>query len=493
MNVLIYNYLQPEESGGGGVNVYSKNLAAGLHAAGHRVIVLSSGDVYTFTNRHTWLRTWHDSYERAVIVNSPLLAPAEVAFDDLRQYVTNNTLDKVPALLREKFGEIDVFHFQNVEGLTRSFFEQIRVDFPKSKIIYSIHNYNLVCPQVDLWYQDRQVCTDYREGVACTQCPVKPVSSQVIRRSRRRRPLVQAVTRSAPQIVVALKNAKRSFTTWRKKVPPAGSLSILQEGDGAQYASFRQANIDLCSQIFDYVLAVSKRTRQVVIERGLQEHNIAVSYIGTAHKVIFDQATKITDIGKGLHIAYLGYMRPNKGFHFLLDVLEKLPDDVASSISLTIAAKRSHDPVAYKRLVKIALRFAAFHFYDGFTHDTLDTVLAGVNLGIVPPMWEDNLPQVAIEMVSRGIPVLTSDRGGAQEIADNPSFVFEAGSAISLQQRLQQFSTRDVLLGRFWENPIRIYSMEEHVCDLTQYYTSSERLEVKSGEQLTLGRMEGVP
>ncbi len=164
MNVLIYNYLQAGESGSGGVGVYIANLAEGLAAARHRVITMSSGDIYALTNRKPWLRVRRDRYDRAVIVNSPQIATAGDAFDDLRPYTQSDGLDAIPAALRERFGAIDVFHFQNLEGLTRSFFERVRAEFPDAKLILSIHNYNVVCPQVDLWHQDRVVCTNYRHG-----------------------------------------------------------------------------------------------------------------------------------------------------------------------------------------------------------------------------------------------------------------------------------------------------------------------------------------
>ena len=96
-------------------------------------------------------------------------------------------------------------------------------------------------------------------------------------------------------------------------------------------------------------------------------------------------------------------------------------------------------------------------------------------------------------MVSRGIPVLTSDRGGAQEIAGNPDFVFKAGSVDSLQQRLQQFSNGEISLARFWERPIRIYSMTEHIDDLAQYYAPAGSLSpANATPQRAPERMEGV-
>ena len=480
MNVLLYNFVQPE-LGGGGVGVYCVNLARSLRAAGHTVITLSSGDVYAFTTRQTRLRTWHDCFDRAEIVNSPMIAPSEDAWDDFGIYTQSRGLDFIAPALRARYGEIDVFHFHNVEGLTSSFLERLRQEFPVARFIYSAHNYGAVCPQVHLWFQEREVCEDYRNGLNCTRCFPPKDGSAVLRHARRRRPVVRFFNRTAPRAV----KIKRAVMRWVHGGPPepAGVEDGLSgpvfsfptaDGDGTPYRAFRQANIDLCANLFDTVLAVSERTRRVLLARGMQPGNVAVSYIGTAHKAAFDKAVKITSIGGQLHIAYLGYMRRNKGFHLFLHALELLPDDVARTIALTVAAKKSEDGAAFKRLTEIARRFAAFRYFDGFTHKTLDKVVQGVNLGIVPPIWEDNLPQVAIEMVSRGIPVLTSDRGGAQEVANNPLFVFDASSADDLQRRINAFSTGEVPIAGFWDGPIRIFSMEEHVRDLMQYYGLEE-------------------
>ena len=57
----------------------------------------------------------------------------------------------------------------------------------------------------------------------------------------------------------------------------------------------------------------------------------------------------------------------------------------------------------------------------------IDAIISQMDVGLVPVMWEDNLPQVAIEMHARHVPLLTSDLGGAQELANFPEMVFKAG------------------------------------------------------------------
>ena len=193
-----------------------------------------------------------------------------------------------------------------------------------------------------------------------------------------------------------------------------------------------------------------------------------MSYIGTAHKRAFITSAKVTDVGDALHVGYIGYMTRDKGFQFLLECLARVPAALAATMTVTIA---------YDEMQGIATRFGHFRYFDGYTHATLDAVLDGVNLGLVPVLWEDNLPQTAIELVSRGIPILTSDRGGAQEIAHNPEFVFQAGDHRQMIDRLAQIAQRNVSLGAFWTKDMRIYSMEEHVEDLMHYYRGGDRLD----------------
>jgi glycosyltransferase involved in cell wall biosynthesis len=162
-----------------------------------------------------------------------------------------------------------------------------------------------------------------------------------------------------------------------------------------------------------------------------------------------------------LRIAYLGYMRRDKGFYFYLKALEKMPAALARRLGLVFAAKVS-DERAYRRVKRVAHRFAAVTFYDGYTHAQLPRILSGVDLGVVPVLWEDNLPQVALECVASGIPVLTSDRGGARELLDCPDLVFRAGSYRDFYARLRAVLDDPDLLRTALAGRARLYTPDEH-------------------------------
>ena len=108
---------------------------------------------------------------------------------------------------------------------------------------------------------------------------------------------------------------------------------------------------------------------------------------------------------------------------------------------------------------------------NGYTHDNQYDLLKDKHLGIVPVLWEDNLPQVAIEQVAYGVPVLTSDLGGACEIfSNNEHFVFKAGDVDECIRKIRfLLENRDVLLD-FWNKKMRFKTLEEHTDEIALLY-----------------------
>jgi glycosyltransferase involved in cell wall biosynthesis len=484
MRILIYNFVQPgaaKTKQGGGVAIYQDNLIRALKEKGHDPIVMSCGDRYSLRPGRAFLTAHNDGLERAVIVDSPVMAPAHYTFHRIERYYEDPGLDHIPALLRATYGEIDVFHFQNVEGLSAGFFRALRKEYPQARLLLSAHNYNLVCPQVNLWYREHKVCDDYREGRSCVNCvlfdDLQPAAVNLRRLETILLKLqVEPDSRAANAVEAVVrapfKLKRRLLRYLPAKANPGGAappIVVTSEEESAKYRRYREENIRLVQNVFDRVIAVSERTRRVLMDRGVPAEKVKVSYIGTAQYPTFLTSRKITDAQDHVHIAFLGYMRADKGFYFLLEALFSLHEGWAKRISLTIAAPL-WDYHVVGRLRGMAYKFRDIRIFDGYSHKTLDRILEGVNLGVVPVLWEDNLPQVAIEMAARGIPLLTSDRGGAQEIGSNPDFIFRSGSKSDFCTKLQRLVSGEVPLGAFWEKPTTIRSMEDHLAEMMRFY-----------------------
>lgn len=484
MRILIYNFVQPDDSKskqGGGVAVYQTNLLKALQQKGHDLIVLSCGDRYSLRPSTPYLTYRNDRFERVIIHDSPVFAPAHFSFHRIEHYFQNPSLDHIPGQLKAKYGTIDVFHFQNIEGLTAGFFRALRREFPSARILLSAHNYNLVCPQVNLWYREHKACEDYRNGHSCVNCvtfnDLQPTALnfrrlETILLNLRVKPHSRTA-KAVEWIVRAPFRARRKLQSLLRIERNSGAniapIVITSDEKAAQYRRYRETNIELSRDILDHIIAVSARTRRVLIDRGVPPEKVSVSYIGTTHHLKFRTARKITTANHHIHMAYLGYMRADKGFFFFLDALVSLHEEWAKNVSVTIAAPL-WDPQVVERLRGMAYKYRDIRMFDGYSHDRLDSILAGVNLGVVPVLWEDNLPQVAIEMAARGIPLLTSDRGGAQEIGTNSDFIFKSESKRDFCAKLQHLLSGEVPLGAFWNNPTKIISMEDHLNELMRFY-----------------------
>ena len=106
----------------------------------------------------------------------------------------------------------------------------------------------------------------------------------------------------------------------------------------------------------------------------------------------------------------------------------------------------------------------------GYNHNELRTILKNVDLGIIPVLWEDNLPQVAIEMVANGVPILCSSFGGASELCKSDLFKFNGGDEKDFVDKLSVFINNPELLKEYWPNHPPLVTMKKHTEDLEQYY-----------------------
>lgn len=498
MKILYYNWVDylDAENRGGGVSVYQRNLVKAF-ADDPEVDAwfLSSGISYDLMgDTPRWEQVRYAPYDNAdrrfEIVNSRTLSPSHHSFGHETQIHCPETRAAFIDFLRTH-GPFDIVHFNNLEGIPASALS-LKEEFPDTKVVFSLHNYYPVCPQVNLWFQERENCTDFDEGRKCVACLPHRAEPAVVRHagavayklkqvglrpgtlpfdSAFRR--VYNVTEQAREQAVRIHGGARDVTSFAEKVKTrSGSDAARVEPEPRRFRRRREEIVGYLNAHADRILCVSARVGKVAEKFGIDPDLLDVAYIGTQHARKFAEtvpAQSICQPDGTVTLAYLGYMRADKGFFFLLDALEALPPLVARRINLFICARRGPQ-WAMDRLVALADKFASVRHEDGYTHDNLDALLENVDIGIIPVLWEDNLPQVAIEMHARHIPLITSDLGGARELGNTPEMVFRAGDVDSLHEILL-----DAVAGRidpetYWSNARPPTSMEAHTQALRTLY-----------------------
>ncbi len=472
MNILLYNYAQPLAGGtaGGGVSVYLRNLVPELRADGHVVYTMSAGTSYDWiTSSPTLIRR----ESQLVIRNSPNTAPNLYSFHHPEIYTQSTALDSIPQQMRRSIGPLDVLHFHNLEGLTLGFFRALREAYPEAAIIFTAHNYGLICNQINLWHAGIGTCEDFEQGHRCTRCATVPDRrAQRIALCR-----VEPLLHERPRVRRLLAAPARVLRRLESSAEPGMSAAprIYPNDHAESYATLRQGNLELTRAVFDSVIAVSERTRAILTQAGVAENRCHTLYIGTRHQERFATATKKVPSAGRLHVGYLGYAKRDKGFFLFLQSLDMLPEDAARNMEVTIAA-RIADHRLRRQLEALSRRVRSLRLFDGYDHAQLPDILAPVNLGIVPPLWEDCLPQVAIEWLAHGVPIACSDRGGAGELCGNPDLRFAVDSAQPLAQLLLRIHRSGLRIEEAWGRPPRLHSNQQHAQALLDVYRSLHAL-----------------
>ncbi|KAA0913668.1 glycosyltransferase [Psychrobacter sp. ANT_WB68] len=471
LKILLYNYVQFDdiERRGGGVTVYLANLVKSLLQSNHEVIFLSSGNSYDIKNSKPRLDIKKEgNLTRCIVYNSPFLAPASSSFYEPEVFTNSNSLDKIAHEIFQRFSDIDVFHFNNIEGLTYGFIKELRESFILSNFIYSVHNYNLLCMQVNLWFNDKENCQDFEEGSRCLNCNnnynsfqsnliIKKIQTTLSDKMLGKSALHKNVYLLTKKTLHKYRYLNHKIYKKKNRIP-----TVNIENNSAAFRDFREKNIQMCNDIFDKIICVSERTKDIMKRHGVKENKLNVVYIGTSFYDVYKSAELKKGFEKCLTIGYLGYMRKDKGFDFFINSIDKMDLKAKKNINIIIAA-HCRDKETAEKLKSLSDGFNSFKVYDGYTHESLPLILEEIDLGIVPVQWEDNLPQVAIEYVCNGIPVLTSNLGGASEIAENPHFIFRHDDKKDFINKISNFLNKEVELKDFWKKDLNVFSMSDHM------------------------------
>lgn len=458
MKLLYYNWDLIDGHNGGGVTVYQKNLLTELVKTGKdQIYYLNSG--WKYDNGGLRIERTENSFGNEVrsfeVVNSPVLAPFRQSGKNIQLYLEDKLLYNLIKDFIDKYGPFDVIHFNNMEGLSIKVFDLKKL-YPQTKFIYSAHNYFPICSRVNLWKDEKRGLghnCDKRDCLECVDCYSKSRYDSTIN-SRK--------SMSASLL-------KKVFIKVKSRID---NKLIPDKEEAKYYEQFESQTINKINENMDCVLAVSDRVKEILVLHGINERKTKVSYIGT--KVADKQIGKCNTSEKQnpFSMIYMGYMRKDKGFYFFMEALEKIPEQMAKDISIRIVAKydKRRQKSELSRIASLKNKFNSVELVNGYNPDNQKDLLQGMNLGIVPILWEDNLPQVAIEQIAYGVPIMVSDLGGAKELVQNPNFIFQSGNMEDFISKLMKVIEDRELLDAFWSKCRHLTTLHDHVTELRKIY-----------------------
>lgn len=468
LKILLYNWVQfdNKEKAGGGVSVYIKNLIEYLiKDKNNTIYFLSSGNKYNPSVPEPYIQKSKNIFGNKChtyeVINSDIIGPLGTLCWDLDRYLEDTRTTKIMEDFIKQNGPFDIIHIHNIGGFGQNFL-RMKEKFPNTKFIFDLHNYNCFCMNSYLFNQEKKIlCNNYHCGQDCLTCYSRIGASENLYKNRVKlfwkdhlfSKLIYKFQHGFKNLYK--NNYKQYYVTTYKNC----------RCDAQSYVKFRENNIKYINDNFDIILAVSQKVKDVAINYGLDAEKIKVSYIGTKFAENA-KPPKVYDSNKKFKIAYMGYANTLKGFFFLTEALSSIPEEIAKNIDIVFAAKGAKEKFVKEKLSN----FHSVEVFNGYTHENIQSILQDVTLGIVPVLWDDNLPQVAIEIVSNGIPILCSNLGGASELSTSELFKFEGGNIEAFKNKLIYLIQNPSELQQYWIHHNGLMTMDKHIKILEQIY-----------------------
>lgn len=457
-----------QDKRGGGVTVYTRNLIEKLLDLGHDVTFLCAGSYYDEVNSSLRYELIDEVYDGRCkifsIINSPVFAPAYVEFSHIYTMFKDREMKNVLLDFMNNEGTFDVVHFQNLEGLSLDALS-VKDSLLNTKFVLSLHNYHVFCPRVDLWKND-SLCNELTTGSECLGCMICwPPSNKLIEKMTMTYDLKKNYSREKENDYARLS----LLVDDKYKKIENNPISDLERNKILEHLStYRLSMTKYVNTYIDNVLAVSERVRDIAISMGIDSSKIITSYIGTkvAEQAINYYSRKND---KYVTIAYLGYRRKEKGFYYFVDALNLLNKNDRKRINLIIAARGD---MSSDDLILNKDDYYGFKSQNGYDRSEINSILDATDFGVVPVLWEDNLPQVAIEMASRGVPYICTDRGGAKELTKCNKFVFSADSTEEFCEIIRHFIYHTDELKEFYDDYQGLTTMSQNVDQLLEIYSN---------------------
>jgi glycosyltransferase involved in cell wall biosynthesis len=316
----------------------------------------------------------------------------------------------------------DIVHFHLTIGLGSAFYEL----FPTLGIPYvvSLHDYYLFCPRITMIDFSGSSCGG-PETRKCESCigvfDQVPLAHRAARRLEVKLPRV-------PSHTVTRRNARVAF--------------FFREAAG--------------------LLAVSGRVKELY-SRAYPEGRYSVLHIGSS-SAYGVRATK--PAGGVLRITAMGTLADYKGAGILEQIASLLKrNDVEVSFW-----GRVDNPKWIERCKR-----ANILLKGPYAPGDLNQIMAETDLGLVVPVWEDNAPQVVMEFLNFGVPVLATQMGGIPDfVTSETGYLFDPSDPRGVARAVAFIEGLDVDEVRKWGASIeRLATPEFHERGVREIYLSA--------------------
>lgn len=338
----------------------------------------------------------------------------------------------------------DLVHVHELTGFPVELFRELRRR--NVKTIFSAADFYAVCPTVKLFRPDHSLCDRKPDQLDCQVCSKNA-------RSERANQWAHANEQWLGQFV-KLRNLGRRLI---RGIGTLGKKPCSPE----PYIKRRNLFEEIFREV-DVILATSRAQQRIF---GEQTNSWNIRFLQRSRATIrSDSPTPRTarrNVDKLVFVA-LNIVNPAKGLSLLEDAFA--------------AVHKDYPEVELHLYGLTEGRVPGIRYFGPYDDDQLDSIIESADFGILPSIWPEAFGYVGPEMLSRGLPVLASNRGAMPDyvIHDANGLLFDPATPSALEQCLRQLVMDESLCGKLWEGAAsgeRHYlSMQEHTEKLLTLY-----------------------
>jgi glycosyltransferase involved in cell wall biosynthesis len=436
--VLYIGHGIPPHTVGGAIQ-YQEDLANGVLERGWETVRYYPAPRYTLSGRlHLTIRR-HGGATLVEVLNSPYLPYHEVIPAMQCRHAASERLFR-ETLEAER---PDLIHVHELQMHPAAILDAVfAAGIPALK---TQHNYYDICPQHDLMERGAMRCEDDEKGRRCVACLAgRPaLHPPILHRLKR-----VAVSTLPPAVLDPFRRLKRA-TTLSQRETEKTQFRAAPSGAAPTPAAFQQRRDFFMERLnrLDLVHFSSEGAARVMRRYGLAADRIRVVPIATRLSDSLGPRPVREPRGPVV-FGFMGGEHHHKGFDLLVRAFEELDPTrcelrIWNTNRIGIMPDRPH-----------------IRFMGRYAPEEIGRILAGIDVGVVPSIWEEAFGLVGTEFLSAGIPVVGSRLGGIPQwledgvngllfSPDDPAdlvatlrrFVDEPGLVAAFQRRIRPWKT----------------------------------------------------
>ncbi|MBZ0182679.1 MAG: TDP-N-acetylfucosamine:lipid II N-acetylfucosaminyltransferase [Melioribacteraceae bacterium] len=343
------------------------------------------------------------------------------------EHFNNNPGDLSSTVIEENFtnfligGDYEIIHFQHLLNWSSLFLPFIAKKLNK-KVVISLHDYYLLCPDINLVY---------------------PVTNKMCNKSF-----------ANPND----NDCNYCISSKRKRRNPENAPPI------QNYLNIRLALVEKIIKVSDILVAPSEVVKQKFISAFGNEVGQKIEVIPHGIKIL--NKISVPQINDTLRIGFLGNATTIKGALILFDVVKRL----------------SSKKIIFEIFGNVAFEFGeklkefGVKVHGGYHRKDLPKLLKNIHLILIPSIWEETYCLTLTEAISLGVPVLASNSGAITErIKDGINgFLFQTGDSNDLANKILTLKMNPELIKNVQQNlnAVKVKSIEENAEDYKNLYYS---------------------